>query len=182
MKRALAFVLGMVLSYAALASEESGTKAVLTQYFDAIKVYDASSMANLMHPEALGLFRSTIDRALEGENKELARQELLPLFSLASMGEYSDLTDLELYQRLNETIGKTQPDLVAIMESSKFEFISEAARGDVMYVTYALTMSVDGQEISTDVVQKLKKHDGQWRLLLPADGEAAVAGIEARYN
>lgn len=181
-KQALGFVLGMVLSCAAFASEESEVKSVMTQYFDAAKVFDTSEMASLMHPEALGRFRRAIDRALHGEKKELAEEELLPLFSLTSMAKYTDLTDLELYQRLNETVRNTQPNLVAIMETSTFEFVAEAARGDVVYVTYILTIDVEGHEISKDVVQKLKKHNGQWLLLLPADGEASIAEIAARYN
>jgi hypothetical protein len=43
-------------------------------------------------------------------------------------------------------------------------------------------MSVDGQVVSTPVVQSLKQYNDTWLLLLPPTSEAAIAGIQKQFQ
>ena len=177
-------LLAVTLAFSSVTQAEgmSGAASAITRYFDAIKTYDTAIIANMMHPQALGQFRTTINKALQGEKSDLAKMELLPLFSVASIEEYMQLSDAEAYKRLNDVVAKAQPQLIDLMKSSNFEVVSESTKEDLVYITYSLTLTIEGQTISQDAVQKLKEHDGQWLLMLPSDGEATIAGIENRYN
>ena len=139
-------------------------------------------MTALMHPDALKRFRTTIDAALRGSKKDLAATELLPLFSVTSAEDFAQLTDVEVYKRLNDTIARTAPGLVDMMSKAKFEMLGSFLKDDLAYVNYNLVITVDGKAISTQVVQTLKMHDGKWLLMLPSKSEASIAGIEARFQ
>jgi hypothetical protein len=54
-------------------------------------------------------------------------------------------------------------------------------KNELSYITYTLGLNIEGRYVNKDVVQKLKLHNGKWLLLLPPNGEATIAGIEARY-
>ena len=175
-------IVGLVFSLSVQASDQSEVESVVDRYFESIQVYDTAIMSSMMHPEALKRFRTPILNALEGSKREQAKMELLPLFSVSNVEQYKSLTDVEAYKRLNDFVAKAQPQLIALMKSTDFEVVNIALKGDIAYVNYTLTMNIQDQSVEKDVVQKLKLHDGSWMLLLPPDGEATIAGIEARFK
>jgi hypothetical protein len=180
MSAILMFVLAT--SWQAVAQTQPDAEAMLLEYAQATKSYDTQRMSGHMHPEALKRFRATIDAALQGPKKDLAAKELLPLSSVATASEFTQLSDVETYKRLNDTIARSSPKLIDMMSGATFEVVGSFLKDDLAYVTYNLEMTVDGQEINTQVVQKLKLHDGKWLLMLPSTAEASIAGIEARFN
>lgn len=164
------------------AQERTDAESVLLEYFEITKVYDTSALARLIHPEALSRFRRTIDLALEGPNSALAEAELLPLFDVTTVEEYRRLSDVDAYQRLNDVVARSAPELIEVMANASFEVVGEMNRDGIVYITYVVTMSMQGREVSTEVVQKLKQHQGMWLLLLPSTANATIAGIEAKYH
>jgi len=182
MKNLPIYICFLVISFYSQSEDVSGAKLAMLNYFEATKTYNTSAMANSMNPEALSRFRSTINNALLSNKAELAKKELLPLFSVSKLDEFMGLSDVEAYKRLNDNIAKSQPDIISLLKFSDFEVVSEVKRGELVYITYTLIMDIEGQKISKDIVQKLKQHNGQWLLLLPPNGEATIAGIETRYK
>ena len=190
MKNISILIAGLLLTLSAHATEVSDVEIAIGigigigigKYYESVKVYDTVSMSNLMHPQALKKFRTTITNALMGNKKELAKRELLPLFSVRNLSQYNMLTDKAAYKRLNDVIAKAQPKTLTFMKSSQFEIVNVAHKNDLAYVSYTLTMNINGLSASKDIVQRLKLHDGNWLLLLPPDGEAAIAGIKARFE
>ncbi len=182
MKKILFFTISLTITCLLQAADTSGPKTAILKYFEASKIYDTTLMANMMHPEALHKFRKSITTALNGNQSELAKKELLPLFNTSSMSSYLSLSDREAFKRLNDVIASSQPDLIDLMKIAKFEIVSEVMRNELVYVTYTLSLSIDGRNTTKDIVQKLKKSKEQWLLLLPADGDATIAGIESRYK
>jgi len=171
-----------VATWQVAAQAQPGIETAFLAYAEATKSYDTRQMTELMHPDALKRFRTTIDAALRGSKKDLAATELLPLFSITSAEDFAQLTDVEVYKRLNDTIERTAPGLVDMMSKAKFEMLGSFLKDDLAYVNYNLEITVDGKAISTQVVQTLKMHDGKWLLMLPSKAEASIAGIEARFQ
>ncbi len=165
--------------YADMASD---SKVMLSKYFEAIKMYDTSKMADLMHPDALKQFRDCFDNAFNGSKSDLAKSEILPALEVQTIEDYKKLSDREAYKRFNDFIANSQPRLVELMKKSQFSIVTENIQGDISYFTYLLTLNIEGKTISKNVVQRLKINNGQWMLLLAEDAEASIAGIAARYN
>jgi len=181
MKRLVtAAVLVLVASYA-MAQGGSTPESAMRSYADAVKSWDVGRMARLMHPEALQKFRGAFDGAFRGESASRAKNDLLPLFAVATYEEFAALSDVEAYQRLTETVSRAAPGLKEMMAGSQYEFVSQSQKDDQVYVIYLLGVPVEGRLVQKQVVQALKQHEGEWRLLLPADGEATIAGIDAQY-
>lgn len=98
-----------------------------------MKVYDTSTMANLMHPDALKQFRDCFDKALNGSKSDLAKSELLPAFGVSTLEDYKKLSDREAYKRFNNFIANSQPRLIELMKNSQFSIINENIQGDISY-------------------------------------------------
>src|SRR5690349_12822558 len=180
--RTISFLLFLAASCQAFAESHPDVEAAFFKYAEASKIFDTQQMTNAMHPEALGRFRKTIDAALNGPKKDQAATELLPLFSANSVDEYSKMSDVEVYKRLNDTIAKSAPELLELMSQATYEIVSTSLKDDLAYVNYNLTMKIEEKEIKQLVVQTLKKHEGNWLLMLPSTAEASIAGIEKRFN
>lgn len=180
-------ILAVVLATVALASRsamanDSEVNQAMQQYSVALRAYNTGLMTDLMHPDALLTFRNTFDAALKGPKSTQAQRELLPLFDVSTLTDYRKLTNKEAYQRLNNVIARSQPNLAQMMQSSRLDIVDTSLKGDVAYVVYSLTVNIQGRDVSKDVVQKLKKHDGKWMLLLPPTAEATIAGIHAQFQ
>lgn len=170
----------LVASYA-MAQAGSTPESAMRSYADAVKAWDVGRIAKLMHPEALQRFRGAFDGAFLGENGGRAKNDLLPLFAVSTYEEFAALSDVEAYQRLTETISRAAPGLKEMMAGTQYELVSKSQQGDQVSVTYILGVPVQGQLVKQEIVQGLKQHEGEWRLMLPADGEATIARIDAQY-
>ena len=104
------------------------------------------------------------------------------MFSVTAAAEFAQLSDVEAYKRLNDTIKESSPELIDMMSDATFEVVGSFLKDGLAYVTYNLEVTVNGKAVSTQVVQKLKLHDGNWLLMLPSTAEASIAGIEARFK
>ena len=173
--------LSLFLSCTALSQDSNSPASVMQEYVEATKSWTVSSIADLIHPEALAMFRDVIDDALLGEKSERARKELLPLFKVSSYEEFEKISDHLAYQRISEYIGEKAPDLISLMESSNYEIINQITDGDEVVIVYKLTMTVKGQAITQETLQRLKIHENKWYLLLPPSAAASIAGIKAQF-
>jgi hypothetical protein len=181
-KTGIALVLLLLASWHVGAQAQPSVEAAFLDYAKATKSYDTQKMSALMHPEALRRFRTTFDAAFQGPKKEMAAKELLPLFSLTSAAQFAELSDLEAYKRLNDTIAKTAPQVVDMMAGATFTIVGSFLKDDAAYVTYNFGLTVNDKAITSEVVQKLKLHDGKWLLMLPATSESSIAAIESRFK
>ncbi|ABO25152.1 hypothetical protein SHLO109777_08295 [Shewanella loihica] len=176
----LAFIL--LFSANSVADVEADIESVMATYIDAVRDYDTLQMASLMHPLALERFRASFDSALQGAKAEQAKKELMPLLSLKDFSDYLALTNKEAFKRLNDGVAAQAPELIAMMKDADFEIISTTLKGETAYVIYKLGLNINGQYLSQEVVQKLKKYEHKWLLLLPATAEAAIVNIEKRFK
>jgi len=175
-------ITALLFNLSVQAADRAGVERVFSDYSAAVQVYDTAAIASLMHPDALKKFRISITNALNGNKSALAKRQLLPLFLVSTIEQYSKLSDFEAYKRLNDFIVQAQPQLIALMKGSEFEIVDIVFKSELAYITYTLTMTMQGQLVSKDAVQKLKLHNGTWLLLLPPSGEATIASIVTRFK
>jgi hypothetical protein len=180
--RGVALVVFLVAPWQVLAQTPPDYESAFIEYAQVTKSYDTQKMSEFMHPEALRRFRSVMEAALHGPRAAQAEAELMPLFSMSSAAEFAKVTDLEAYRRMNDTIKKSSPELVEMMSTSTYKIVGSFVKDKVAYVTYDLAITVKGKGVRSQVVQKLKQHEGKWLLLLPSTAEASIAGIEARFQ
>jgi hypothetical protein len=181
MNRLFFLIITLHLSFVVWSAELETPEKAMSVYCDAMRSYDTSAMANLMHPDALSRFRAVFDSAFNGARKVEARKQLLPLFSVNSYEEFSKLGNADAFQMLNKNIASMSPELVSIMKESSCEIIGSIPKGDEVLITYTLGMTIKGQKVSKDVVQRLKKLNNKWLLMLPPTAEETIAGIEAEF-
>ena len=181
MKKMALLILIVATCTQALAEEVSGPETAMLKYADAAKSFDAERITQLMHPEALQKFRVAFNDAMDGENGTRAQAELLPLFAVSTFEAYKDLSNEEAFKRLNETVSRGSSELTAAMGDSEYEIIGRVQEGEEVVLAYALTVTIKGQRLRQEVVQRLKQHNGVWLLLLPTSADASLAGLEARY-
>ena len=182
MKKLLTVSICLLVSCFAFAQDKSGAEAALTKFVEATKAYDTARMASSMHPEALQRFRAVIETALKSGKADLAKAELLPLFSVSSVEDFSKLSDVEMFKRLSDSVARAAPQVIELMAKSEFEILGTVVTGEIADVTYNMTINVEGQSVKQEIVQKLKPSNGRWMLLLPATSEATIANIESRYR
>lgn len=182
MKKLISVAICLFVSFVAIAQDKSGAEAALTKFVEATKAYDTARMASSMHPEALQRFRAVIDAALNSGKADMARAELLPLFSVTNVEDFSKLSNVEMFKRLSDSVAKAAPQVIELMAKSEFEITNTVVTGDIADITYLMTITVDGEKVQQEIMQKLKPSNGQWMLLLPATAESTVATFESRYR
>lgn len=174
--------MGLFICLTVQANQQAAVEQTAQKYFQAVKAYDTNAMSKMLHPEALAQFRSSLDSAFAGSKKEQAKKELLPLFSVSTLDQFNALSDQQAYLRFSNFVVNSQPQLKTLMQSANINVIGAMVEGDVAVVNYTLSMTIQGQSINQDTLQKFKLHDGKWLALLPPNGEASIAGIRNRYN
>ena len=182
MKKLISVAICLLVSCLAVAQDKAGAEAALTKFVEATKAYDTARMASAMHPEALQRFRAVIETALKSGKGELAKAELLPLFSVSSVDDFSKLSDVEMFKRLSDSVARAAPQVLELMAKSEFEILDTVVTGEIADVKYLMTITVEGQSVKQEIVQKLKPSNGQWMLLLPTTSESTIANIESRYR
>lgn len=182
MRKLVAVLVCSVASLSAIAQSSSGAEAAMQEYMEATRTHNTQAMAALMHPDALKRFRTTIDNALSGPKAGQAEKELLPLFSVTTVSAYSDRSDVEAYKRLNDAVARAAPELITMMSASTYEIVGSFIEDDVAHVIYNIELTIQGNPVSSQVVQTLKMHDGKWFLMLPSTADATIVGIEARFK
>jgi homoserine acetyltransferase len=163
-------------------AEDANVEKTLNKYFDAVKDYDVAKMSELMHPFALERFREVFDKAFHGSKKEEAIQNLLPLFGVEDLSKFEAMNNIEAFERMNKFVARSSPDLIEMLKQSKVSIVTSSIKDDTAYVVYELSLSVGEKSVTQEVVQKLRKSNDEWLLLLPATAEATIVNINAEYN
>ena len=174
-------VISMLLSVNSMATEKLSIETVFDNYKLALQSYDTDKITRLIHPEELKRFRAAFDVALLGEKAHEAEKALLPLFSVTSVEKYSELSDRDVYVRMNEFVLKNQTSMVDSLRLSQIKLLNVSINDDLANVKYSLAMNIEGRDAHSEVIQKLKIHDGEWLLLLPHNAEATISKIKASF-
>ena len=175
-------VLGILFGSAAFAAERGAASQVMVDYTQAMRAWDVEGMVARTHPDALRRIRTVFDGVFTSAQSEQARADLLPMFGVDSYEEFVVLTDIEMYQRMLEGTARGAPGLTELMASSQVELLGEVEDGGDVLVNYVLSIGVQGGAVEQEVVQRPRRQGEAWLLMLPANSEASIMNIEARYG
>ena len=158
--------MSLIISFGASATD---LNKLVKQYVAAVASNDFEQATELMHPDALSLFKEKINNSLQSRNQNLVEKELLPLLGVNSRKHAAKLTGKEAYIEMSKNLMKKFPNQELMIANSSVEYIEEVAHGDTIIVTCKLTYNVEGQLGSKIVQVSLKKYKDNWRILLTPD-------------
>jgi hypothetical protein len=148
--------------------------AVARRAADATSRADWKAFAELMHPAALADFRRMFREivALEGA-AELRKS----FFGIESVAEFDALTDAGTFEALMKGLAANVPGVAEALGSMSMEVVGVLSEGDELaHVVYRTGASIENLTISKTAVMTLRRHDGQWRMLL----NGAIEGLAQR--
>lgn len=154
----------------------SAPAAAAYDYFAALGAESLEVAARLLEPEGLAAFKRTFV-AFSGTE---AGQEVLGLFDVPSAAELGRLTDAQVFARfLAFSMGEAGSPL-AILKDSKYTIIGEVQETPTLvHVVARIESAVEGMALSDVVVVTVQQTRLGWRLELPGEIQAMLAGLQA---
>lgn len=165
----------LMIACAAVASAQTeAPEAVARRAADATGKADWKAFAELMHPAALAEFRRMFREivALEGTD-ELRRT----FFGVGSVAEFDALTDAGTFEALMKGLSTNVPGMAEAISSLSMEIVGVLPEGEeIAHVVYRSSAATRELTFSKTAVMTLRRHDGQWRMLL----NGAIEGLAQR--
>jgi hypothetical protein len=165
----------LVSACAAVASAQAeAPDAVAKRAAEATARADWKAFAELMHPAALADFRRMFREivALEGA-AELRKS----FFGIETLAEFDAYTDAGTFEALMKGLATNVPGMAEALGSLSMEVVGVLPEGEELaHVVYRTGASIESLTISKTAVMTLRRHDGQWRMLL----NGAIEGLAQR--
>jgi len=141
---------------------------------------DWSSYAKLMHPEALTqakrLFQPLVAADKSGELLEL-------FFGVKTVKQFDALSDAGVFEALMINITKNIPGFTDALKTVDFKLVGSVLEGEeLVHVVYRTGAQVKGINFSNTSVMTLRRHQGQWRLILDSNLEGLAASISEKLS
>lgn len=158
-------------------AQEHAPESVAASYLSAMQASDWTSMAGLMHPDALHqlreylapLFASTVPEA------EAFRQQFLGVRTAA---EAAALTDTTVFTNFVRALNARNPTAAQALGTARIEQIGHVIEGpDVAHVVYRATLDVEGMSVTNVGVMTLKRAGDGWGVLLTGDYSALATAL-----
>lgn len=156
---------------AALSAQSEAPDAVAKRAAEATSRADWKAFAELMHPAALADFRRMFREivALEG-----AAELRKTFFGIETVAEFDALTDAGTFEALMKGLAANVPGVAEALGSLSMEVVGVLPEGEELaHVVYRTGASIENLTMSKTAVMTLRRHDGQWRMLL----NGAIEGL-----
>lgn len=165
----------LFFAWTALAGAQSETPdAVAKRAADATGRADWKAFAELMHPAALADFRRMFREVVALEGAAELRKSF---FGVETLAEFDALTDAGTFEVLMKGLATNVPGMAEALGSLSMEIVGVLPEGEELaHVVYRSGASFDDLTISKTAVMTLRRHDGQWRMLL----NGAIEGLAER--
>ena len=158
------------------ASPAASPEAVVKQMFSVSREADWPGYVKLMHPEALAEFKKMFREIVATEvGKELGTL----FFDTKSADEYDAVESAVLFERFMKNLSVKVPQFGEALKTAEGSVVGSVPEGaDLVHVVYRSSASAEGIAISRVNAVTLRKHQGEWRLLLTGN----IEGIAARLG
>jgi len=165
----------LVFACATLASAQSeAPDAVARRAAEATARADWKAFAELMHPAALADFRRMFREIVAIDGAAELRKSF---FGIETLAEYDALTDAGTFEALMKGLAANVPGMAEALGSLSMEVVGVLPEGEELaHVVYRTGASIEDLTISKTAVMTLRRHDGQWRMLL----NGAIEGLAER--
>lgn len=175
--RPITAILGALLLAPALAlAQAPAPHEVLLRSSAAAKAGDWPAYASHMHPEALAGVRAMFIPIVEADTTGKVAQTF---FGGSSTDELKKATDAELFARLFAGLSKSIPAFAEALASSEMQVVGSLPEPpDLVHVVYRFRARAEQMGIQRTQVASLKKHGGDWKLMLTG----SIEGLAARLK
>ncbi|EGU34499.1 hypothetical protein VIBRN418_15548 [Vibrio sp. N418] len=161
--RVIVILMSLIVTFGVHATERDK---VAKHYVAAIVSHDFEQVAELIHPDALAVFKQKVDNALQSSKQNLVEKELLPLLDVDSRQQAVELTAKQAYINFSQSLMAKFPNQDIEIANSSVEYLGEVTHGDTITVTYKMTFNIGGKSASNIVQHNFKKYQDSWRILL----------------
>jgi hypothetical protein len=144
-------------------------ESVAKAYFAGMQASDWAKCASLMHQEALASMKSVFSTVVNADKSGDAAKTI---FKLKSAGEYSQLSDAAVFERLMDFVTSSSPDMKTALASSTNTILGKVDESpDLTHVVFRSRTKIGGEEINEIDLISFKKQGSTWRALLTAEME-----------
>ena len=155
-------------------------EAVAERYVTAMRTRQWSTMADLMHPDALAKFRTMFSGVVHSPRAAAVREQF---FGGASIAHLDSLSDVQFYALVITAAMQADPDLQAVMDSARVEILGHVDEmPDITHVVFRMRLSVGPISVAKPDVITFKRYRNTWLTLLRADLEIMAAALQQRFG
>jgi hypothetical protein len=153
-------------------------ESVVQIYLEALKAGDFQKSAELMHPEALEKFRSLLIPLAEASAGEEGEDNLLSLFKgVSDVAALKKLSPAAFFTAFFNGLTEMSPGLKDALASGNMTVIGSVPEGDTLHVVCRTSVKVEELSIAKMEVMSLKRHEGNWRVLLSGEMEGLAQAL-----
>lgn len=153
-------------------------ESVVQSYLETLKSGDFQKSAELMHPEALEKFRSLLIPLVEAAADAKAEESLLPLFKgVSDVAALKKLSPAGFFAAFFNGIAEVNPMIKDALASGNMTVLGSVPEGDVLHVVCRTSVKVEELSIAKMEVMSLKRHEGNWRVLLSGEMEGLAQAL-----
>ena len=179
-------VTGLAVSFAEEAADAAAkdAMAVVEQYILNLRGQDWEKCAGLMHPDALTDLKKMFVELAELAEKQGAEKTVLNLFEgVENVKAFKELEPQSFFVRFMKGLSRVSPQFKDNLAESTWEFVGAIKeRGDLLHLVGRTSRMIGDSKTTKMAVESLKRHDGNWRLLLKGDFESMAATAKKRYT
>lgn len=154
-------------------------EAVVERYFEALNAEDWDAAAAVMHPDVLTHLQTMYVRALgaDGLLGEFYADQVRQQLGVESVGELEALSPARVFARY---LGRSVYRLAYAGFALDLTALGHVPEGDdLAHVVARIRVSAEGGARETVQALSLRRYEGEWRMLLPEEGRAELAAMEA---
>ncbi|HEU0013273.1 MAG TPA: nuclear transport factor 2 family protein [Longimicrobium sp.] len=165
--RLLPLMLVLAVLPARLAAQDTPER-VVQRYYEAIKAGDYAATAAMMHPEALDQIK-TMFTSMAAAFADQDPDEMEQFLGVRTAADLEKLPAQEVFARMLKSTVGAQEELRQVLATAEVTVLGSVPEGETSHVLYRNKMSMMGMEMNQVQVASVKRHEGQWKVLLTAD-------------
>lgn len=172
----LACVVGLALSLPAGAQKGKSPEDIAREMFSVTRQSDWATYAKLLHPDALAEFKRMFREIIAADTSaEMGKL----FFNAANVQAYDSQDAGVLFERFMFNLAKNSPQFAEALKTAEGSVVGTVAeRTDLAHVVYRSSAATEGIAISKVNVVTLRKHKGEWKVLL----SGSIEGMAARMS
>jgi hypothetical protein len=144
-------------------------ESVAKAYFAAMQEGDWAKCATFMHADALASMKRTFNTVISADKTGEAAKSI---FGLKSSAEYSQLSEIVIYERLMSFITGSVPEMKSVLSASTTSILGKVEESpDLTHIVFRTQIKLAGAEMNEVDLMSFRKQGTTWRALLTSDME-----------
>ena len=165
----------VLLAAPAETGQVQGAAEVAAKGMEAVRAADWAGFTKLMHPEALAAAKKMFEPIVVADTTAEMRRAF---FGVETVEQFTALSDAQAFEALMANLTKNIPGFAEALTGARFETIGVLPEGsELAHVVYRGDVQAEGIAVSKTAVVTLRRHGGEWRMLLSGNIEGLAARL-----